>query len=331
MTEPRASLVIATYRRGSKIGPTLTSVMRQTRLPDEIIVVNDGGDADTAAYIGAEFPTVRLVNAAHGGAARARNHGAQLATGEVIVFIDDDDAFKPHAVETLLDELDEFPQAVAAYADHELTNHVTGEHYADHHQVMPAFERLRALTPLATKGQTRLFGKPLYRAMLQGNLLQQPWAVRRATFLAAGGFHPGVDSCDDWDLHLRICRQWPVALSDRVISDHFIEQGRQHGSLVPNRLEDHARATSRHLKAIGLSDPISSWIMTRKLGGIFKAIGDNSLAQSPAKAWRMYARSARYWPFDYVVAARLVIWPLAAAVGMFRRSPGATPGGDVPR
>ena len=319
--ETKVSLVVPSYRRGAKIGPTLASALAQTRPPDEVIVVNDGGFAETTEYVRRAFPAVRVLDIPHGGAAVARNAGVAAAAHPVVVLIDDDDTFRPAGVEVLLRTLATFPEARAAHADHTYTNHVTGEHYPDHHAAQPAFHRLRRVRPLRTRGGVRLYGKALYYALLRGNLLQQPWAVYRAAYLAVGGFQSGLVSADDWDIYLRMTRRFPVAQTDEIVADHFVEAGRPHLTGDPRQREGQMEAARRQLALAGWRDPRAAAALRRALGGHHKATGDE--APSVRAAWRAYLRSFAYWPFDHVVAARaLVLMPARLLAGRGRRPEG---------
>lgn len=307
----QVTLVIPSYQRGPKIGPTLASVFAQTRVPDEVLVVNDGACTATREFVAQEFSTAKVLDVPHGGAALARNRGAEAATQPVLIFLDDDDTVLPHAVETLLRQLAMFPEARASHADHTFTDLRTGEHRPNHHATLPNFARLRQTRPLREAGGVRLYGKDLYYAMLRGNLLQQPWAVYRDTYLAVGGFRPGLVSADDWDVYLRVTRLFPVAVSDEVIGNHFVEADRLHLTLDPRQREGQMAAAHGQLALAGWRDPRASVTLRRVLGGHYKAIGDE--ATLPRQAWRAYLRSFRAWPFDPVVAARaLVIFPMKA-------------------
>ncbi|MCA8951999.1 MAG: glycosyltransferase [Planctomycetes bacterium] len=62
------------------------------------VVVSDDGSSDETVAIVKQFPTVKLLENAHGGAAAARNAGASAATGEILFFIDADCLLEPDAV-----------------------------------------------------------------------------------------------------------------------------------------------------------------------------------------------------------------------------------------
>lgn len=328
MSEPTVTLVIPSYRRGERIAATLASVAAQTRRPDETLVVNDGGFPETAEWVAANHPWVRVENVPHGGAAAARNAGARLARHPVLVFLDDDDTLRPEGAATLLRVLTTFPEARAAHCDHTYCNHITGERHENHHTELPVFARLRAVRPVRETGDVRLYGRALYYAMLQGNLLQQPWAVYRETYLASGGFRSGLGSADDWDLYLRLTATVPVAVSDAVVGNHYVEAGRPHLTLAADQAGMHMEAIRRQMRFAGWKDPRAQWILRRRLGALYKSAGDAARPASLRRAWGQYWNSLRAWPFDHVVAARTLLWPLRmlAELPNGRRRGDAQPG-----
>lgn len=85
------SVIIPTYNRANLIGETLEALLRQSRLPDEIIVVDDGSTDNTAEVVHALDPTIRLIRQENAGPAVARNRGLAEASGEFIQFFDSDD------------------------------------------------------------------------------------------------------------------------------------------------------------------------------------------------------------------------------------------------
>ena len=317
MIDNRLTLVIASYRRGARIGPTLASVLAQTRVPDEILVLNDRGFAETREFIAANFPTVRVVDADCGSAGAARNRGAKHAAHPLVMFLDDDDRLHPHAVATLLATLRAFPEAHAAYADHTFTDLGTGRHVPNHHRAVPAFERLRRAKPVKQTPTARLYDRRLYYPMLRGGLLQQPWLVRRDTLLSLGGFDESVRSNEDWDLYLRIVYAHPVALTDEVISDHLVEPGRDHVSRSAGLEDTSAALIRKHLRARARDGDLRAVpILLRVLGQLHKTRGDRLQNSDRRAAWHAYLRAFRAWPFDHVVAARaVVLWPLQLLAG----------------
>jgi glycosyltransferase involved in cell wall biosynthesis len=86
------SVVIATRNRAESLRDTLASLTRQSRRPDEVIVV-DNASGDHTRDVALNFVdslNLKYVYAAKRGIPYARNAGIQNARGDIIAFIDDD-------------------------------------------------------------------------------------------------------------------------------------------------------------------------------------------------------------------------------------------------
>jgi peptidoglycan/xylan/chitin deacetylase (PgdA/CDA1 family)/GT2 family glycosyltransferase len=91
----KVSVIIPTLNRAALFAQTFPSVLAQRMPPDqmEIIVVQDGPDPATTAYLEtvvSSFPFCFLTRDVHRGVSRSRNEGIERATGDVILFMDDD-------------------------------------------------------------------------------------------------------------------------------------------------------------------------------------------------------------------------------------------------
>jgi len=94
---PLVSVVVTSYNYGRFLREAVASVLQQTYKNLEIIVVDDGSTDDTAE-VAQQLP-VRYVHQRNGGVCRARNHGASLARGELLMFLDADDILRPTYIE----------------------------------------------------------------------------------------------------------------------------------------------------------------------------------------------------------------------------------------
>ena len=86
------SVVIPTFQRRDIVLRTVAALERQLLHDFEVIVVVDGsadGTADALRRLDTSFP-LTVVEQRNAGAAAARNAGAALATGDVLLFLDDD-------------------------------------------------------------------------------------------------------------------------------------------------------------------------------------------------------------------------------------------------
>lgn len=92
---PTVSFVIPTFHRPDALRATLDAVLAVDYPPDacEVIVVDNAEDLATErmvrAYMGGTIPVFYEAEA-RGGSARARNHGARVAAGELLILLDDD-------------------------------------------------------------------------------------------------------------------------------------------------------------------------------------------------------------------------------------------------
>ncbi|WP_226669124.1 glycosyltransferase family 2 protein [Metabacillus litoralis] len=104
----KISIVIATYNRLVELGELLEAISRQTVLPYEVIIVNDGGDrVDRLVDLYKELPikTIELTeNVKH---VQARNIGVQQVTGDIVMLCDDDDLLSATHLEQAQHYLDE--------------------------------------------------------------------------------------------------------------------------------------------------------------------------------------------------------------------------------
>ena len=101
-SEQTISIIIPAYNAEETLLATLQSCLHQTLEPREIIVI-DNGSHDATAKIAASFGSkIQYLFMNNEGVSRARNIGAERATGEWLLFLDADDQLLPHALETLL-------------------------------------------------------------------------------------------------------------------------------------------------------------------------------------------------------------------------------------
>ena len=89
MKDPLVSIIIPTFNRAAFLPATLESVLAQDYAQKEIIVVDDGS-ADGTFEVCKKYP-VRYMRQENRGLSAARNLGVAHCTGDLLVFIDDDD------------------------------------------------------------------------------------------------------------------------------------------------------------------------------------------------------------------------------------------------
>src|SRR5262245_26527586 len=87
------SVIVPTYNGAHKILSLLRALEKQTRLPEEVIVVIDGstdGTSDLLRQNTFALPGLRIIEQLNGGRSKVRNRGAKEAKSELLIFFDDD-------------------------------------------------------------------------------------------------------------------------------------------------------------------------------------------------------------------------------------------------
>ncbi|NTF33878.1 glycosyl hydrolase [Rhizobium skierniewicense] len=110
----KISVIVPTHNKAEYLDLTLSSFLAQTRAPDEIIVVDDGssdGTGDVIRHYEKKLPIHACVQKCEG-RARARNAGLKKATGDIIIFCDDDRIAAPDFIAQHVDALQHDPLAV---------------------------------------------------------------------------------------------------------------------------------------------------------------------------------------------------------------------------
>ncbi len=97
------SVVIPTYNRARAVVEAVKSVLAQTRLPEEIIVIDDGSTDGTEQALRTLGAPLRYIAKENGGVSSARNAGVRAARGEWIAFLDSDDRWEPLKLERQMD------------------------------------------------------------------------------------------------------------------------------------------------------------------------------------------------------------------------------------
>ncbi|MBI9089854.1 MAG: HAD-IA family hydrolase [Desulfobacterium sp.] len=113
------SVIIRTKDRPETLAFALKSVENQDYRPLELVVINDGG-ADISPVLGslslADMGVRLVVNEQNLGRAKAGNAGIDKASGDYLIFLDDDDWFEPDHISALVGALRSHPESMAAYA-----------------------------------------------------------------------------------------------------------------------------------------------------------------------------------------------------------------------
>ncbi|MDH6108276.1 glycosyltransferase involved in cell wall biosynthesis [Kitasatospora sp. MAP12-15] len=190
------SVVIAAYDAERTLGAAVASALRQVPRPAQVIVVDDGS-RDGTAEVAASFPDVLLLRQQNQGPSAARNTGIQAASQPWVAFLDADDVWLPGKL----------ARQLAAWERHPTTVLLAG----DWVRAEPGEGAAPPVGAGADAPET-LLG---YRELLVLNRFQTSTVLVRSDVLArCGGFDPGLDGAEDWDLWLRCVKSGPAVKLD---------------------------------------------------------------------------------------------------------------------
>lgn len=106
----RVSIIVPVYNIESYIGDCIKSLITQSYINLEILLINDGSK-DSSLNICNTYSKIdsriKVINKENGGLSSARNCGLEHANGDYILFVDGDDQLNKYAVEMLMSICDE--------------------------------------------------------------------------------------------------------------------------------------------------------------------------------------------------------------------------------
>ena len=198
MQSPLVTVIIPTFNRKNWIGICLDSIKAQTYPHVETLVIDDGSTDGTVAWLQSqpEYSFAQLhVQPKNGGASVARNDGIRLAKGELIVFIDSDDALLPHQIETAVRVFQNHPNTGLFCCDSTIID-ANGDLLFEGrtwHQIQSQLKN----RPVQT-------GFRSLKDLFQFSHIFPGFTLPKAVFEKIGYFDQSIFPMDDYDLSLRV-------------------------------------------------------------------------------------------------------------------------------
>lgn len=106
----KVSIITPVFNGEAFIRDAAKSMLSQTYIDWEWIIVNDGSTDQTASILAElDDPRVIVVHQPNAGVSAARNRGLERASGELVTFLDADDMLPPRALQCRVEYLDANP------------------------------------------------------------------------------------------------------------------------------------------------------------------------------------------------------------------------------
>ena len=245
------TVVIPAFKARNFLAEALASVAAQTRMPDEVIVVDDASPEPIDDIVGrfqaaSGFPPLRVVrHERNQGLGATRNTGIRQATGDWVALLDHDDLWKPEHLAALV---------AAIGSEHADLGFATSELFVEENGA-------RRITGAWGPDSDTWKQTPAW-SLFQKNFIQpSATLIRRSALLEVNGFDtdPRVHMCEDLDLWLRLVR----AGCRIAHSGHRSLLYRQHAAAATSRQAYMARQNA-HVRAKHLAWVPGPWFAKRR-------------------------------------------------------------------
>lgn len=183
------TIVIPTYNRSDLLQNAINSTLMQLSPKEELIVIDDGSIDATQTIVEAclQQANVHYVWQPNQGRSEARNHGARLARGTWLGFLDSDDTYTPNA-------LDQVRSAANTHSE-------IGLLVGGRNVIGPDGRIIERANAWTIKSDLTLRGWLLSCYGTPSSIF-----IRHDWFDLAGGYDRTYETAEDWDLYLRLAR-----------------------------------------------------------------------------------------------------------------------------
>ncbi|HEV1997665.1 MAG TPA: glycosyltransferase family 2 protein [Candidatus Dormibacteraeota bacterium] len=262
-TWPRITIVTPCLNARHTIEQTLASV-REQDYPDLEHLVIDGGSTDGTLAVLAAADGIQYVSAPDRGLSDAVNKGVEMATGELMGWLNADDLYLPGALR----------RVGRAHAEHDRPLWVVGG------CIIIAADGSQIRRPVTAYKDLLLRGYSL-RLLLTQNFVSAPSTfVSRAGFERVGRLDEALKYSMDYDIWLRLARLGPPL----IVPDHIAAFRMAEGSLSMTGFElqfkEHNAVARRHGQGKRVAVGANA-VTSRAIVGVYRAL-----------AWRRARRRA---------------------------------------
>lgn len=217
---PTVTVVIPAYNAGDLLKRSLDSIARQTVLPDEVIVVDDGSKDDTYAYAAshpiAGLVEFKLLKKTNGGQATARNLGILTATSTHVALLDQDDEFHPGHIANLITASRLHPSATLIFGAVERV--FDSEELAESESKLPDFRRIaQSHCDSAETSVFKVLKRTLFQDLIKGNFINPSSSMFPRTLAGKPVlFDEALRYLEDRELFIRLALAGKLVFIDEI-------------------------------------------------------------------------------------------------------------------
>ncbi|HSR63956.1 MAG TPA: glycosyltransferase [Gammaproteobacteria bacterium] len=274
---PTVSVIIPTRDRALFVTRAIESVLNQSRLPEEIIVIDDGSTDGTSGILAREFPLAKVLQSDGRGVSAARNLGIQYAEGDWIALLDSDDTWHGNKLKRQLLALEENPAYRVCHTNEIWIRDGVRVNPMKKHQKRGGFIFRDCLPRCAMSPSSTL--------------------IHREIFERVGMFDENLPACEDYDLWLRISARYPVLFINKELVTKYGGHEDQLSQKYPAMDRFRIRSLARLLDQVDLDPDDRTAAIETLLGKIriylngAEKHGNNNHVTSFRKLQARYAES----------------------------------------
>lgn len=294
----RVSVVIPAFNCGDSIQETLSSVISEIGEDDEIIVIDDASTDNTGAVVnGLNCPKIRYfcLENNSGGPARPRNEGIKVSEGRYIALFDSDDIMLSGKLEKavrLFEEHQDLGLVFSDFGSMDESGNVLESNFLN------KYDFVNLLKSLCVGGSIKICNRDALRQLAKANFIGTSGVViPRSVFDAVGFFDESLANGDDYDMWMRIAREFPLGFIDSIY--HYYRIGQRSISSAGAR-----RLAPARIKVLErqLADPLDTeferdvrhWIAKNKI-----ALSRDYLINGEMKEARKFALDSFFYRKDF--------------------------------
>jgi glycosyltransferase involved in cell wall biosynthesis len=219
------SVIMPNFNGAPFLGEAIGSVLAQSYRPLELIVVDDGsidGSRQVAARYG---DRVTLIPVAHTGLpGLVRNHGLRAARGGLVAFLDSDDVWRSEKLALQVAYLEARPEVGLVHSNLQVIDGA-GRYLRDIFMGCPG-----------SRGLSDDYPEPGFVQLLNGDsgIWTSSVLARRQVLDRLGGFDETLTVAEDYDLWIRIAREFRIGFIPEPLAKHRKHGGNTGTSWAPS-------------------------------------------------------------------------------------------------
>ena len=285
---PIFSVIIPTYNHAHFLHETLKSVVMQSIVSWEAVVINNYSSDDTIAVVKSfEDSRIRLDNFHNYGViAASRNRGIVLARGRYLAFLDSDDKWHPDKLMHCLPYLEQGADLIC----HGLLR--------------------------IGKAKGNLYCGPEKKATYDGLLddgnciTPSATVVRKDLVESAGCFseNPNIITAEDYHLWIKLEKAGAVMkFTRKILGDYRMHSGNQSGTVM-RHLNSVLVVVNEFMLKNHQGEPKSFLRYRRRIGLAYYGAGRSMQINGlPTKSWKFFILAVMYWPFYHKTYAAIML------------------------